>query len=35
LKSIWCPKDKPDESNHSAPTCMVCILPSEFMALAN
>jgi hypothetical protein len=34
-KQVWCPKDKPDESGHSAPTCMVCFLPNEFMAPAN
>lgn len=35
VKSVWRPKDKPDESGHSAPTCMVCFLPNEFMAPAN
>jgi hypothetical protein len=34
-KQVWCPKDKPDESSRSAPTCMVCFLPNEFMAPAN
>jgi hypothetical protein len=34
-KQVWRPKDKPDESGHSAPTCMVCFLPNEFMAPAN
>jgi hypothetical protein len=34
-KQVWRPKDKPDESGCSAPTCMVCFLPNEFMALAN
>jgi hypothetical protein len=34
-KQVWCPKDKPDGSCHSAPTCMVCFLPNEFMAPAN
>jgi hypothetical protein len=34
-KQVWCPKDKPDESGHSAPTCMVCFLPNEFMAPPN
>jgi hypothetical protein len=29
------PKDKPDGSGHSAPTCMVCFLPNELMAPAN
>jgi hypothetical protein len=29
------PKDKPDQSDRSAPTCMVCFLPNEFMAPAN
>jgi hypothetical protein len=35
MKQVWCPKDKPDESGHSAHTCMVCFLPNEFMAPAN
>jgi hypothetical protein len=34
-KQVWCPKDKPDESIRSAPTCMVCFLPNELMAPAN
>src|SRR6187551_190211 len=32
MKSIWRRKDKPEEDGHSAPTCMVCFLPNEFMA---
>jgi hypothetical protein len=32
---VWRPKDKPDGSGRSAPTCMVCFLPNEFMAPAN
>jgi hypothetical protein len=32
---VWRSKDKPDESGRSAPTCMVCFLPNEFMAPAN
>jgi hypothetical protein len=34
-KQVWRPKDKPDGSGRSAPTCMVCFLPNEFMASAN
>jgi hypothetical protein len=34
-KQVWRTKDKPDESGRSAPTCMVCFLPNEFLALAN
>jgi hypothetical protein len=34
-KQVWRPKDKPNESDRSAPTCMVCFLPNEFMAPAN
>jgi hypothetical protein len=34
-KQVWRPKDKPDGSGRSSPTCMVCFLPNEFMALAN
>jgi hypothetical protein len=34
-RQVWRPKDKPHESGHSAPTCMVCFLPYEFMAPAN
>jgi hypothetical protein len=34
-KQVWCPKDRPDGSGRSAPTCMVCFLPNEFMAPAN
>jgi hypothetical protein len=34
-RQVWHPKDKPDESGRSAHTCMVCLLPNEFMALAN
>jgi hypothetical protein len=34
-KQVWRSKDKPDESGRSAPTCMVCFLPNEFMAPAN
>jgi hypothetical protein len=32
---VWRPKDKPDGSGLSAPTCMVCFLPNEFIAPAN
>jgi hypothetical protein len=34
-KQVWCPKDKPDGPGRSAPACMVCFLPNEFMAPAN
>jgi hypothetical protein len=34
-KQVWHPKDKPDGSGRSAPTCMVCFLSNEFMAPAN
>jgi hypothetical protein len=34
-KQVWRPKDRPDGSSCSAPTCMVCFLPNEFMAPAN
>jgi hypothetical protein len=34
-KQVWRPKDKPDEFGRSAPACMVCFLPNEFMAPAN
>jgi hypothetical protein len=34
-KQVWRPKDKADESGLSAPACMVCFLPNEFMAPAN
>jgi hypothetical protein len=34
-KQVWRPKDKPDESGRSAPACMLCFLPNEFMAPAN
>jgi hypothetical protein len=34
-KQVWRPKDKPDESGRSAPTCMACFLPNEFMAPTN
>jgi hypothetical protein len=34
-KQVWHPKDKPNESGRSAPACMVCFLPNEFMAPAN
>jgi hypothetical protein len=34
-KQVWRPKDKPDGSGRSAPTCMVYFLPNEFMAPAN
>jgi hypothetical protein len=34
-KQVWRPKDKPDGSGRSAPTCMACFLPNEFMAPAN
>jgi hypothetical protein len=34
-RQVWRPKDKPDESGRSANTCMVCFLPSEFVAPAN
>jgi hypothetical protein len=32
---VWRPKDKPDGSGCSAPTCMVCFLSNEFMAPTN
>jgi hypothetical protein len=32
---VWCPNDRSDESGRSAPACMVCFLPNEFMAPAN
>jgi hypothetical protein len=34
-KQVWRPKDKPDGFGRSAPTCMVCFLPNEFMSPAN
>jgi hypothetical protein len=34
-KQVWRTKDKPDGSSCSSPTCMVCFLPNEFMALTN
>jgi hypothetical protein len=34
-KQVWRPKDRPDGSGRSAPTCMVYLLPNEFMAPAN
>jgi hypothetical protein len=34
-KQVWRPKDRPDGSGRSAPTCMACFLPNEFMAPAN
>jgi hypothetical protein len=34
-KQVWRPKDKPDGSSRSAPTCMVCFSSNEFMAPAN
>jgi hypothetical protein len=34
-KQVWRPKDRPDGSGRSAPTCMVYFLPNEFMAPAN
>jgi hypothetical protein len=34
-KQVWRPKDKPNGSGRSAPTCMVCFLPNEFMVPAN
>jgi hypothetical protein len=34
-KLVWRPKDKSDGSGRSAPTCMVCFLPNEFIAPAN
>jgi hypothetical protein len=34
-KAMWRPKDKPEGSGRSAPTCMVYFLPNEFMAPAN
>jgi hypothetical protein len=34
-RQVWRPKDKPEGSNRSAPTCMVYFLPNEFMAPAN
>jgi hypothetical protein len=34
-KQVWRPKDRPDGSGRSAPTCKVCFLPNEFMAPAN
>jgi hypothetical protein len=32
---VWHPKDRPDVSGRSAPTCMVCFLSNELMAPAN
>ncbi|KAA3452374.1 Transposon Ty3-I Gag-Pol polyprotein [Gossypium australe] len=32
MKSVWRRVEKPDEHNPPAPTCMVCLLPNEFMA---
>jgi hypothetical protein len=29
-KQVWRPKDKPDGSGRSAPTCMVCVTPQVF-----
>jgi hypothetical protein len=34
-KQVWRPKDRPDGSGRSAPTCMVYFFPNEFMAPAN
>jgi hypothetical protein len=34
-KQVWRPKDKPEGSGRSAPTCMVYFLLNEFMAPAN
>jgi hypothetical protein len=34
-KQVWHSTDKPDGFGRSAPTCMVCFLPNEFMAPAN
>jgi hypothetical protein len=34
-KQVWRPKDTPDGPGRSAPACMVCFLPNEFMAPAN
>jgi hypothetical protein len=34
-KQVWRPKDKPNGFDRSAPACMVCFLPNEFMAPAN
>jgi hypothetical protein len=34
-KQVWRPKDKPDGFDRSAPVCMVCFLPNEFMAPAD
>jgi hypothetical protein len=34
-KQVWHPKDRPDGSGRSAPTCLVYLLPNEFMAPAN
>jgi hypothetical protein len=34
-KQVWRPRDKPDAPGHSAPACMVYLLPNEFMAPAN
>jgi hypothetical protein len=34
-KQGWRPKDRPDGFGRSAPTCMVCFLPNQFMAPAN
>jgi hypothetical protein len=35
MRQVWRPKDKPEGSNRSAPTCMVYFLPNEFVAPAN
>jgi hypothetical protein len=32
---VWRPKDRPDGSGRSAPTCMVSFFLNEFMAPAN
>jgi hypothetical protein len=32
---VWRPKDRSDGSGCSAPTCMVYLLPNEFMSPAN
>jgi hypothetical protein len=34
-KQVWRPNDKTNGFGRSAPTCMVCFLPNDFMAPAN
>jgi hypothetical protein len=34
-KQVWRPEGKPDGPGRSAPACIVCFLPNEFMAPAN